>query len=238
MDDPDSRSLSQGQPVPGQAIADINANGRLHCTWHFLDADGTWIGTLTDTGATPEPSHSVVSGNGAFFGVIGEHRLLEALGPARQASVTEDPANRRIHGRGGWRGIFRLYPRFRPEVQMTQTGPAVLHGDDFSLVTAANPARRGEQVVVRATGLGPVRPDLQPVGAKPFTAEPLQIVNSPVSVVFNGAELAVLNKVGWPGETNVYRVDFQVPPDAPQGAASVQLVAAWMPGAAVIIPVR
>ena len=37
--------------------------------------------------------------------------------------------------------------------------------------------------------------------------------------------------------TATYRVDFQVPSDATAGAATLQLIAAWIPGPTVTIPV-
>src|SRR5260370_35165116 len=108
----------------------------------------------------------------------------------------------------------------------TQAGPGVFHAD-FSLVTSANPARKGEVLIIRATGLGPVKPDLTPPGSGRFAAGPLQEVNSPVDVVFNGKELAAMNKIGWPGETRSYRVDFQVPADTAHGEAPLQVSPAW-----------
>jgi uncharacterized protein (TIGR03437 family) len=65
----------------------------------------------------------------------------------------------------------------------------------------------------------------------------LQEVNAPVTVVFNGKELPATNKIGWPGQTNLYRVDFQVPSDAASGTATLQLIATWIPGPTVTIPV-
>jgi len=225
-------------PAPGQGIADLNGSQAWVCQFHLLQPDGTYVGSLADVGSNSVPYHSLISGTGAFFGVIGEHHLLENIRPARGASMSEDPANRRLHGGGAWRAEFVLYPKFRPAVQMTPAGPAIFHGDDFSAVTAERPARRGERLVVRATGLGPVKPVLGLPGAKPFTRDPLQEVNSPVTVVLNGRELPAINKIGWPGETSVYRVDFEVPGDVPPGAATIQLVAAWIPGSAVTIPIR
>jgi uncharacterized protein (TIGR03437 family) len=112
-----------------------------------------------------------------------------------------------------------------------------LHAD-FSAVTNARPARAGETLIIRATGLGPVRPNLDPPGVKPFTSDPLQEVNSPVEVTVNGRDAGVLNKVGWPGERNVYRVDFQVPPETPPGTAKLRLTAAWIPGSEVSFPIQ
>lgn len=224
-------------PQPGQPIADFDLGGTLYCTFHVYLPDGTYVGTLSDTGATPPGEHVVMSGLGGFFGVIGEHRLVVVV-PNGQASTAEDPANRRNRAGGKIQAIFYLYPKFRPTVQMTPAGPAVFHGADFSPVTAENPASRGEVLIVRATGLGPVKPNLMPPGSVRFSADPLQEVNSPVDVTINGKAVPAITKIGWPEETDVYRVDFQVPSDAASGAATIQLNAAWIPGPAVTIPIK
>ena len=145
---------------------------------------------------------------------------------------------RRVHGGGRSRNRLILYPKFRPEVQMTSSGPAVFHGSDFSQVTPANAARPGELLVIRATGLGPTKPELDPPGARRFSASPPEEVNSPVEATVNDNQAQVINKIGWPGETNLYRVDFRVPESTPPGAARVRLTAAWIPGSEVMIPVR
>src|SRR5262249_27262031 len=97
--------------------------------------------------------------------------------------------------------------------------------------------RPGELLILAATGLGPVRPALLPPGAVEFSGPPYQEVNSPVTVIFNGKELPVINKIGWPGQKALYWVDFQVPSDANSGTVPLQLTAAWIPGPAVNIPV-
>ncbi|MCL4785121.1 MAG: hypothetical protein KJZ70_19005, partial [Bryobacterales bacterium] len=80
--------------------------------------------------------------------------------------------------------------------------------------------------------------DLMPRGSVRFSADPLQEVNSPVEVTINEKAVPAITKIGWPGETDVYRVDFQVPSDAASGAATIQLTAAWIPGPAVTIPIK
>jgi len=62
--------------------------------------------------------------------------------------------------------------------------PAITHSNDFSLVTTVNPAKSGEILSLIAKGLGPTRPGVDP--GQPFTADPLQVVNSPVEVTVNG----------------------------------------------------
>ena len=232
-------------PLPGQPIADFDLGGGVFCSWTIFSPDGTLVGMITDTGPAgggpgfpggAAAAHLVTGGLTGFFGVIGEHRI-RTITPARQASTAEDPANRRTLGGGNLQVTFYLYPKFRPMIMMTQAGPAVFHAD-FSLVTSANPARKGEALIIRATGLGPVKPDLTPPGSVRFAADPLQEVNSPVDVVFNGKDLAAINKIGWPGETDIYRVDFQVPGDAAPGEATLQLSAAWISGPPVTVPIR
>jgi uncharacterized protein (TIGR03437 family) len=224
----------RANPTTGQPIADLDSSGLFHCSWEILGPDGAYIGTLVDSGAGS--GHGLFGGNGAFMGVTGVH-IAETLVPQRSASSSEDPSKRRVNGASGKiRATFYLYPAFRPTVQMTASGPAVAHMD-YSPVTAANPARPGELLIVAATGLGPVKPGIQPAGALQFSGPPYQEVNSPVTVIFNGKELPVTSKIGWPGQKGLYWIDFQVPSDAATGTATLQLTAAWIPGPVVSIPV-
>lgn len=224
-------------PQPGQMIADYSGDGSILCIWQIMAPDGTPVGTLLDGGGPPFRGHTITGGIGAFFGVIGTHQGSELIRPLRVASVTEDPANRRIHGGGRGRFFFSLYPRFCPAVDVTRSGPAIFHAD-FSPVSAAHPARAGEVLIARVTNLGPTRPDLLPPGSRPFKADPLEEVNSPVDVTLNGLEAEVINKVGWPGTYDLYRVDFRVPSGLPPGLATIQVTAAWIPGPEVKIPVQ
>lgn len=222
-------------PAAGQFIADFDSGATFFCTWQIYAADGTFIGMIRDSGAVQ--GHAVTGALASFFGAIGVHRMGAPAMPARVASIAEDPANRRNFGGGKFSTTFYLYPKVRPAVQVTANGPAVFHSD-LSLVTSVNPARPGETLIVAALGLGPVKPNLEPPGVTTYSSSPLQEVNAPVSVLFNGRELPALNKVGWPDTKTLYRVDFQVPSDAAPGTASVQLTAAWIPGPPVTIPIR
>ncbi len=221
-------------PQPGQTIADHDGNGPYSHIWQIQSPDGTWIGNLLDGGSFPASYHTITGGAGAFLGVTGEHRLPDIPIMERAASITEDPANRRILGGGKMRTALYLYPKYRPAVDITPTGTAVYHGADFSPVTTASPAHGGEILVVAARNLGPTRPDLLPPGSRPFKADPLEVVNSPLAVTVNGNDAEVINKVGWPGKYDLYRVDFRVPP----GLATVQLTVAWIPGPEVKIAVQ
>jgi uncharacterized protein (TIGR03437 family) len=87
-----------------------------------------------------------------------------------------------------------------------------------------------------ATGLGPTHPGVDP--DQPFPANPLAVVNSPVEVTVNGTSAEVLGVVGYPGAIGTYQVNFRVPPGASKGAATIQVTAAWIPGAPVSITIQ
>jgi len=222
-------------PQPGQMIADFDLAGTNFCTWQIYGTDGTFLGMIRDSGAGQ--GHTVDGALAGFFGAIGIHQTMSALTPQRQASTAEDPAKRRNLGGGKRRAVFSLYHRVRPAVQVTASGPAVFHAD-FSPVTPASPARGGEILMIAARNLGPTRPDMLPPGSRMFKADALEVVSSPVEVIVGGKEAEVINKVGWPGTSDLYRIDFRVPSGLAPGIATIQLTAAWIPGPAVEIPVR
>jgi hypothetical protein len=131
--------------------------------------------------------------------------------------------------------VYQLMPATWPEIVSTSSGPSIFHAD-FSPVTAGRPARAGEILIVRATGLGPTRPGVTP--GQPFPADPLQEVNSPVQVLVGDRAAEVVNKAGWPGLIDTYRVDFRFPQGIPAGFATARLSAAWVAGPAVQIAIR
>ena len=156
------------EPTPGQAIADINRSSVLEFTFEILKVDGTSIGTIMAAGlgmggappgaplAVTQGNVAIVGGTGAFLGARGQlGQAVSAQSIAdRQASMSEDPANRRKHGGGGRsRFLVHVTPLARPEVVITPSGPAIFHSD-FSLVSAAQPARAGEVLILVAAGLG------------------------------------------------------------------------------------
>ena len=149
---------------------------------------------------------------------------------ARQASITEDPSRRRINGGGNSRRIVTLFPMSTPRIV------AVTHASDFSLVTGSKPAAAGEILSIFGTGLGPTQPGVDPGTAFPSGA--LQTANSPIEVTVNGKAADVIGAVGYPGSVNGYQVNFRVPTDAQKGIASVQVIAAWISGPPVTLPVQ
>jgi uncharacterized protein (TIGR03437 family) len=105
---------------------------------------------------------------------------------------------------------------------------AIQHSSDFSLVTPSNPARRGEQVVIYGTGLGPVVP-LVPAG-QPAPASPLSWVNVAYGldlpparhrVTINGVNAEILFQGLTPGQAGLYQINVIVPANTASGDAVV-----------------
>ena len=235
-------------PNAGEAIADIVRNNVVDIRFEILKTDSTPIGTVMASGmggGVGPPGApldvrvgnvAIVGGTGAFLGARGQVGQGTTIVPDRSASMTEDPANRRRNGGGRVRYVLHLIPLAHPEIVITANGPAVVHSNDFGLVTAAKPARPGEILSLIATGLGPTRPGVDP--GMPFPASPLARVNSPVVVRVNGASVEVAYAGGYPGTADVYLVNFQLPADTRSGAATLRLEAAWVAGPDISIVVQ
>ena len=98
--------------------------------------------------------------------------------------------------------------------------PEFYHAD-WSPVDAAHPARPGEIVIAKAAGLGPTSPETPP--DQPFPRDPLAAVLARLQVTVNGRPAEVVTALGWPGEVNLYRLDFRVPAGKPPGPATVRV---------------
>lgn len=223
---------------PGRAIGDAAfSNVWPNCNWELLSKDGRFVGRLTDGGFFP---HSILGGAGAFYGARGEHHSTSLGVTTRGASVAEDPSMRRTHpGTGKYRVQYYLTPMFYPEVETAADGPSIFHAD-FTAVTAANPAKAGETLILRAKNLGPTTPYTMP--GQPFakwtSGQPLPEVNSDVEVTIGGQPADVILKAGWPGEVGVYRLDIRVPGGVQPGNAKLQVTAAWIPSEEVRIAMQ
>jgi uncharacterized protein (TIGR03437 family) len=238
-------------PTPGQAISDTVRQAVGVTTFEFLKSDGTPIGTIVAAGlpagdappgsptAAAGGNFAITGGTGAFLGARGQMSVAAAapgVVTQRNASITEDPANRQRNGGGTVRWIAHVIPMARPEVTMLPSGPAITHSSDFSPVTVAKPATQGEILSLFATGLGPVTARVDP--GQPFPSSPLAVVNAPVQVTVNGKAAEVIAAVGYPGAVDAYQVNFRVPPDTARGPATIQVTAAWVSGTPVSIPMQ
>jgi len=248
---PLTQVLAATELTPGRSIADVLGACPVTFPYVILHPDGTPIGSIMASGVAGLPvppgapagatsgNNAVLGGTGAFLGARGQVVVGQVIRSERNASMAEDPAYRRINGGGKLIYIVHLIPMTWPEVLAVPTGPAIFHADDFSPVTAEKPARAGELLMMSVSGLGPVRPNLDP--GKPFPvwqAGKEHQVNSPVEVTVNGKAAAVTSAIGWPGMNNVYRVDFRVPEGTAAGTATLGLSVAWINGPDVKFPVK
>jgi uncharacterized protein (TIGR03437 family) len=236
-------------PAPGQAMADVTRSAAYDGTIEILQADGTAIGSVMFAGLAGGPAapgspaafvggwnSAVTGGTGYFLGARGSAGVVSTPVPVRNASITEDPANRRIHGGGTRKYVVSVIPMVRPEIVNDSMGPVIYHAADFSRVTAGNPARAGETLIAMASGLGPTTPAFEP--GRAFANDSRNVPNAPVEVAIGGRMGEVVNQVGWPGLLDRYRVDFRVPAETAAGVVSVRLTAAWIPGPEASFPVR
>lgn len=225
-------------PTPSRPVlADITRASLRTQYFEVLALDGTSLGTVITMGmAGAGAVYSIVGGSGAFVGARGYSSQIAVTRPNRLASASEDPSRRRILGGGRTTQRLVIYPMTYPEILSANGQPAIAHADGFAPVSAARPAVAGEILSLYASGLGPVRSNIAP--DEPFPSSPLAVVNSPVQVTVGGKPAEVLAAVGFPGATNGYQVNFRVPDGVPPGDTAVQLTAAWIKSAPVLIRVR
>lgn len=91
----------------------------------------------------------------------------------------------------------------------------VIHADG-SLVTGADPALRGETVVIFATGLGQTEPSVE--SGRAYPAEPVPSLTDPsIAVYFGGQPGTVRYAGGTPGFAGLQQVNVTIPSNAPIG---------------------
>jgi uncharacterized protein (TIGR03437 family) len=90
----------------------------------------------------------------------------------------------------------------------------ILHAD-YSLVTTANPAKRGDTVLVYLTGLGAVNPAVGDGVASPSTPPLSQVTLTPQQlIVYINGEPADVQFAGLaPGFPGLYQINVTIPKD-------------------------
>jgi hypothetical protein len=237
-------SSNRANPPNGRAISDVNGRNTIDDQFiELLQPDGSAVGTLMLLGsyAGPAPpgvpaswgtgNYAIVGGTGAFLGARGFCGWFRASNTpfVGNASIAEDPLGRRERGGDDYLIRCNLIPMSVPEIVN------VWHAD-FSPVTAAKPARADEILIASVRGLGPTRPGIEP--GMPFPESPIQTVNSPIEMTAGGQSVELMNQIGWPGQENLYRLDFRMPKIDASPTAALRITAAWMPGPAYSIPVQ
>jgi uncharacterized protein (TIGR03437 family) len=103
-----------------------------------------------------------------------------------------------------------------------QTGGAVLHGDDFALVTVDDPAEVGEAVILYYTGGGGL---LDPGAATGVLgpSDPPAIIKAQTTLRVNGVQAELLFTGYAPGFLGLYQTNFTVPGDIGCGVVPLSL---------------
>ena len=218
---------------PGFAIADSAEGGPGECKWAILTVHGLLVGRFQEGGLGV---HQITGGSGVFLGIHGTQTRVQVVVAPRRTSMTEDPSLRRVLGGGTLIHTFHIAASYPPAFAGTDSSPEVYHAD-FSPVTTANPAQVGELLIAHAMNLGFTSPAVDPGAAFP-NSSPYDEVIAPVEVIAGGQAVDAVNRLGWPGQVNLYRVDFVVPQGAGSGMVGLQIRAAGIAGPLVTIPVQ
>jgi hypothetical protein len=229
----------------GQAISDTTRGFIDDGVWEIQNAEGAAIGTFTThgfIGGPPPPGApaaatgtnlAVTGGTGAFFGVGGQLTGAPVTGgPGTRvpASVTEDPANRRINGGNRSRFLVQLLPAFRPEIVIGHAGRAVFHAADGRPVTTGHPATANEELTLYARNLAPQVPSAAGAGG--------QLATSSLEVIIDGVVAEVTSAAVDPETPDVYRINVVVPDAVMSPLATLHLSSAWVSSAAVQFAAR
>ena len=107
---------------------------------------------------------------------------------------------------------------------------------DWTPIGSKHPAHPGDRIIAKATDLGPTDPEVPPGAAFPHDPFAESILRPSVRV--NGRPAEVPQHFGSPGEVNIYRFDFRIPPQTEAGMAQVQLTVGGHTTPPSLIPVR
>jgi len=135
------------------------------------------------------------------FAATGATATIVVVNNGQRSNTVEIPLARSAPG------IFTIPP--------AGTGPGALLHADYSLVSAAAPAKRNETLLLFLTGLGPVTPVIRDGAAAP--SSPLSTVTADVKVYIGGRPANVVFKGLAPGLAGLYQINFTVPANAPLG---------------------
>lgn len=112
--------------------------------------------------------------------------------------------------------FFPWLPDVHPGIFIVDAAtPAILHAADWRLVTAANPAVKGEAVVIYATGLGDVKN--RPALGSPASDSPLSTTVFGPQVTVGGVAAQVLFSGLAPGFVALNQVNIRIPDTVPSG---------------------
>jgi uncharacterized protein (TIGR03437 family) len=179
----------------------------------------TWptqlAGTSVTVGGTPAPVYAVANVNGTEQ--INFQIPFEVAGLPYASVVVSNNGN-------STQGVPAPVLTALPAIFLLDgVNGVIVHGLTGAVVSAANPAAKGEVVVVYATGLGPVNPS--PGTGNPASVTTLSPTVSPVTATIGGVTANVAFGRLTPSLIGVYQVNLTVPAVAPTGSDDLILAA-------------
>jgi len=140
----------------------------------------------------------------------------------RAKTMPRSPSPRQMQG---YDAVFDYHAGKLTEVPLLAVGihPAILgfFDADWTAIDANHPAHPSEHIIAKAADLGPTDPEVpreEPFPHSPFAQSILHL-----NLSVNGRRVDVPQHLGSPGEVNIYRFDFRIPPQTEAGMAQVQL---------------
>jgi minor extracellular serine protease Vpr len=114
-------------------------------------------------------------------------------------------------------------------------GPAV-QDSKYQLITASNPAQKGQTIIIYANGLGPV--SNQPASGDPSPGQALATTNVQPTVKIGGVAAKVDFSGLTPGFVGLYQINAEVPPGAPSGPQPLVVTVNGIDSKPVTLPVQ
>ena len=194
-----------GAPVsPGEFISIFGAGFATATTVAPAPLPNILGGVQVLINNTPAPLYFVSSGQISClvpFGVTGSTASFVVTTGGRSTAAVEIPLAKTSPG------IFT--------VPSAGTGPGAILKADFSLVSASNPAKRGDVVLVFLTGLGAVTPPISDGTLAP--TNPLSRVPGTLGVYIGGKQADILFQGLAPGLFGLYQLNLKIPLNSPTG---------------------
>jgi len=155
----------------------------------------------------------------------------------RAKTMPQRPSPRQMQG---YDAVFDYHAGKLTEVTQPALAihPAILEffDGDWKAINTNHPAHPGDHIIAKAADLGPTDPEVPPGEAFPHGPLAESILRLHLSV--NGRRAEIPQHLGSPGEVNIYRLDFRIPPQTEAGMAQVQLTVGGQGAPPAAIPVH
>ena len=199
-------SFLPGLPEPGGLaslfVHGLNVSGVVTAGGYPLPTEMAGVSILIN--GTPAPLVALAGLSSSMQQI--NFQVPFAANPANPANAAANLVEVRYQGTS----TFIVPEIVGPGIFLLSDGtPAIQHASDYSLVTASNPARKGETIIIYLTGLGPVSPPMASgvpaTGAATANCNPF-VVSPDTSISIGTALYAGVT----PGYVGLYQMNVQL----------------------------